>query len=140
LELVADQFYRSRVDQARFRKERRIVEDEIRGYRDDPVDYVNERGWGAFFGAPIGHPICGTIGSLRAMEPAHVVAFLQRHFVNANAALAVVGGVSEAELRSALQRHLVADRPGRPSHGSGARRGRSGTLRVSGGPRGQAYV
>ncbi|HZR83896.1 MAG TPA: pitrilysin family protein [Candidatus Binatia bacterium] len=140
LELIADQFYRSRVDPKRFRKERRIVEDEIRGYRDDPVDYVNERGWGAFFGEPIGHPICGTIGSLRAMEPSDVVAFLRRGFVNANAALAIVGGVSEAKVRRALARHVATDRVGRPLAGAGARRGKTGTLPVRGGPHGQAYV
>jgi predicted Zn-dependent peptidase len=140
LELIADQFYRSQVDPARFRKERRIVEDEIRSYRDDPVDYVNERGWAAFFGAPIGHPICGTIGSLRAMEPSDVARFLRRYLVNANAALAVAGGVSEKALRAALKRHVEPDRVGRPARGSSARRGRRGTLRVGGGPRGQAFV
>jgi predicted Zn-dependent peptidase len=140
LGLIADQFYRSQVDPRRFRKERRVVEDEIRGYRDDPVDYVNERGWQAFFGAPIGHPICGTIGSLREMEPADVVAFLRRGFVNANAALAVVGGISEKDLRAALARHVSRERIGRPMRGAGARRGREGLLKVRGGPQGQAYV
>src|SRR5690348_1127164 len=56
LELLMGQFYRSRVDPQRFRKECRVVLDEIRGFRDDPLDHLHERGWGTFFGSPIGHP------------------------------------------------------------------------------------
>jgi predicted Zn-dependent peptidase len=140
IELLADQFYRSRVDPQRFRKECRVVLDEIRGFRDDPLDHLHERGWSAFFGAPIGHPICGTVGSVRAMEPADVTRFLRRRFVNANAVLAVVGGVSETGLRTALSRHVAADRVGAPARSNGARRGRGGVLRLPGSERGQSFV
>ncbi|MFM8409220.1 MAG: M16 family metallopeptidase [Alphaproteobacteria bacterium] len=140
LALVADQFYRSRVEDRRFRKERRVVEDEIRGYRDDPVEYVNERGWAAFYGEPIGHPICGTIASLRAMTAADVAAFLRDHFVNANAALAVCGGLDEDSLRRALERHVDPARVGVAATGGGAQVGREGRWVLRGGPEGQAHV
>ena len=140
LELLMGQFYRSRVEPQRFRKECRVVLDEIRGFRDDPLDHLHERGWGTFFGDPIGHPICGTVGSVRAMEASDVTTFLRRRFVNANAFLAVVGGVSEAALRKALARHVAADRVGKPARGASARRGRGGTLRLPGSDRGQSFV
>ncbi|MEW6272195.1 MAG: pitrilysin family protein, partial [Thermodesulfobacteriota bacterium] len=140
IELLSDQFYRSRVDPQRFRKECRVVLDEIRGFRDDPLDHLHERGWSTFFGAPIGHPICGTVGSVRAMEPGDVTRFLRRRFVNANAVLAVVGGVSEQQLRKALSRHVAADRVGEPARSNGARRGRGGVLRLPGSERGQSFV
>lgn len=140
IELLMEQFYRSQVEPRRFRKECRVVLDEIRGFRDDPLDHLHERAWGTFFGDPIGHPICGTVGSVRAMEPGDVSGFLRRRFVNANAVLAVVGGVSEAELRRALTRHVSAERVGRPSRAGGARRGRGGKLRLPGSERGQSFV
>lgn len=140
IELLADQFYRSRVDPQRFRKECRVVLDEIRGFRDDPLDHLHERGWSTFFASPIGHPICGTIGSVRAMEPRHVARFLKRRFVNANAVLAVVGGVSEKALKQALDRHVAKDRIGEPARGNGVRRGRDGVLRLPGHERGQSFV
>lgn len=140
LALVADQFYRSRVEDRRFRKERRVVEDEIRGYRDDPVEYVNERGWAAFYGDPIGHPICGTIASLRAMSAADVADFLRGYFVNANAALSICGGIDEPGLRRALERHVDPARVGSSAPGSGARAGREGRWTLRGGPEGQAHV
>ncbi len=140
IELLTDQFYRSRVDEQRFRKETRVVLDEIRGFRDDPLDHLHERAWTRFFGPPIGHPICGTVGSVRAMRASDVSRFLRRRFVNANAVLAVVGGVSEEVVRKALARYVAADRVGEPSRRNGVRRGSSGLLRVPGNERGQSFV
>jgi len=140
IELLMGQFYRSRVEPKRFRKECRVVLDEIRGFRDDPLDHLHERGWSAFFGAPIGHPICGTVGSVRAMDAGDVAGFLRRRFVNANAVLAVVGGVSEETLRKTLSRHVAADRVGKAVRAGSARRGRGGKLRLPGSERGQSFV
>ena len=140
LALLADQFYASRADPARFHKERRIILDEIRSVEDDPLEYLNERSWQVFFGAPIGHPICGTRSSLRAMTAADVARFLRRRFVNANAVLGVVGGVSEASLRAALCRSIRADRIGAPARSRRVVRGRRGELPVKGGPRGQGFA
>lgn len=140
LALLTEQFYRTRIDPKRFAKERRVVLDEIRSYHDDPLDFLHERGWRAFYDDPIGRPICGTTRSLRAMRPKDVESFLRRFFVNANAVLCVVGGVSEADLRRSLRRRVLSDRAGTVRVGSGARGARSGTLRVGGGPRGQGFV
>jgi predicted Zn-dependent peptidase len=140
LGLLAEQFYASRVDEARFRKERRIIVDEIRSVEDDPLEYLNERSWQEFFGAPIGHPICGTRASLRAMRPADVVRFLRRYFANANAVLAVVGGVSERSLRAALRGCIRRDRIGSQPRSRSVARKRHGDLLVRGGPRGQGFA
>lgn len=140
LGLLMEQFYRTRIDPRRFSKERRVVLDEIRSYHDDPLDFLHERGWRAFYEDPIGRPICGTATSLRGMRPADVEDFLRRFFVNENAVLCVVGGVSEDELRRSLRRHVQGARGGRSHDGRGARGHRAGSVRVRGGPRGQGFV
>lgn len=140
LGLLTEQFYRTRIDPKRFAKERRVVLDEIRSYHDDPLDYLHEKGWRAFYDDPIGRPICGTTRSLRAMRPADVEEFLEGFFVNANAVLCVVGGASEESLRRSLRRHVLAERAGACRQGSGAQGRRAGRMRVGGGPRGQGFV
>ncbi|MDG2304765.1 MAG: pitrilysin family protein [Candidatus Binatia bacterium] len=140
LGLLAEQFYRTRIDPKRFAKERRVVLDEIRSYHDDPLDFLHERGWRAFYDDPIGRPICGTASSLRAMRPADIASFLRRFFVNTNAVLCVVGGSSEDDVRRSLRRHVLADRTGIAREGGGARGRRAGAMRVGGGPRGQGFV
>lgn len=140
LGLLAEQFYRTRIDPKRFAKERRVVLDEIRSYHDDPLDFLHEKGWRAFYDDPIGRPICGTTRSLRAMRPRDVESFLRRFFVNRNAVLCVVGGASEEELRRSLRRHVHPDRTGAARHGRGARGTPAGRMRVGGGPKGQGFV
>src|SRR5262245_18081217 len=68
LALLADQFYRSRVTEERFRKERRVVLDEIRGRLDDPADRLHTHAWARFFRGALAHPVCGSLGSLQRMN------------------------------------------------------------------------
>ena len=114
LHLLADQLFASTVPDQRFEKERRVVIDEIRGRREDPVNTLHEQAWRRFFGEPFGHPICGTVQSLRRMTPNVVRGFLRRHFEPRRMTLGVCGGISPARLRRAVARSF-------PRHCSGAR-------------------
>lgn len=130
LALLAEQYYRTRIDPARFRKERRVVLDEIRGRIDDPADYIHTQVWNRFFGGALAHPVWGSIGSVRRMRPADVSRFIARHFVHRSTVLAIVGGAARRTVRAAVRRHFC--------HGSATpaprlppvRHGRSGTLRL----------
>ncbi len=113
LGLLADQLFHSMVPSDRFAKERRVVIDEIRGRQEDPANAVHEQAWGRFFGGPLGHPICGTVTSVRRITPEAVRGFVARQFVPANMAVALVGGVSPVRVRRALARAFprVGPRP-----------------------------
>src|SRR5262249_62096081 len=67
LGLLAEQCFRSIIPADRFAKEQRVVVDEIRGRQEDPVNYVHEQSWTRFFDGSLGHPVCGTIASVRRM-------------------------------------------------------------------------
>jgi predicted Zn-dependent peptidase len=120
LALLAQQLFDSTVPDERFEKERRVVIDEIRGRREDPVNTLHEHAWRRFFGDTFGHPICGTVESLRRMRAPVVRAFLRRHFVPGRMTLGVSGGISLARLRRAVARAFprrganAAGRPRRP--------------------------
>ena len=140
LHLLADQLFASTVPDDRFEKERRVVIDEIRGRREDPVNTLHERAWQRFFGPAFGHPVCGTVGSLRRMTPTVVRAFLRRHFVPERMTLGVSGGITAARLRRAVTRAF----PRRPSAPPRRHRrppsGRTGTLRLRRGDLPQAFL
>jgi predicted Zn-dependent peptidase len=104
--LLAEQFYRTRVDRGRFLKERRVVLDEIRGRADDSADYVHTQAWNRFFRGALAHPVWGSVGSLQRMQPSDVTRFLRRNFVRRRAVLAVSGGISRAALHRAVSRHF----------------------------------
>jgi len=105
--LLAEQFYRSRVDDARFRKERRVVIDEVRGRLDDPLEHLHTHAWKRFFAGAISHPVCGSMRSLKEMEAGDITRFLRRHFIHDATALAVVGGTNDGELKRAVRRHFA---------------------------------
>jgi predicted Zn-dependent peptidase len=108
LALLAEQYYHTRVDPKRFRKERRVVLEEIRGRIDDPADRVYRRAWSALFEGPLASPVSGTLASVRGIEASDVAGFLRRYFDHANTALAVVGGVPFEEVCALVQRHFHA--------------------------------
>ncbi len=139
LGLLAEQFYRSQVSAERFRKERRVVIDEIRGRTDDPADRLHTRAWERFFAGSLAHPVCGSLQSVRSMEARHVGTFIQRSFTHSRSVLAVVGGVSERTARAAVRTHFSAGEPGARPGLPAVRFGSNGGLRLRGGG-GQAYV
>src|SRR5439155_581661 len=65
--------------------------------------------WARFFGEPLGHPVCGTITSVKQITRDAVRAFIGRHFVPANMVLALVGGVGRDRIRRALRRAFPGD-------------------------------
>lgn len=106
--LLAEQFYHSSVKEDRFRKERRVVIDEIRGRMDDPAERLQLRAWGRFFRGALSDPVCGSLRSLRQMHARHVSAFIKRHFTHRQSVLAVVGGISAAATQAAISQHFNA--------------------------------
>lgn len=130
LALLAQQLFHSVVPADRFAKERRVVIDEIRGRQEDPANAIHEGAWGRFFGGPLGHPICGTIKSLRAMTPEAIRRFVGRHFTPSNMVVALVGGVERPKIERALRRAFPSDGPPARRHPPRPRRGATGTIRL----------
>ncbi len=139
LGLLAEQFYHSRIEDDRFRKERRVVIDEIRGRLDDPADRLHSRAWARFFQDSLGHPVCGSIQSIRSMDTRVVGAFIRRHFCHAQSALAVVGGVRPDAVKTAVRRHFSDGRDGEAVQPPAVRLAANGRMRLRGGG-GQAYL
>jgi predicted Zn-dependent peptidase len=139
LGLLAEQFYRSHVTEENFRKERRVVIDEIRGRMDDPADRLQREAWVRFFRGSLAHPVCGSIQSVRAMQARQVAAFMRRHFTHPRSVLAVVGGAGARPVRDAVRAHFSAGGPGADAAPPAARFGATGTLRLRGAG-GQAYI
>jgi len=139
LGLLAEQFYHSQVSEDRFRKERRVVIDEIRGRMDDPPERLHARAWSRFFRGALSHPVCGSVRSLQEMQARDVSAFIRRNFIHAHSVLAVVGGIGAAAARAAIQKHFSAGAGGAARGEPRATFGSNGVVRMRGGG-GQAYV
>lgn len=130
LELLAEQFYRSAVSDERFRKEKRVVFDEIRGRIDDPNERLYQRAWQHFFGGAIAHPVCGSIRSLKGMQAQDVARFIRSNFTHNRTVMAIVGGSPWSKIGRAVRKHFSGPEPGRPAGVPRVTRGGSGVLRA----------
>jgi predicted Zn-dependent peptidase len=140
LALLAEQCFDSTVPADRFTKEQRVVIDEIRGRQEDPANYVHEHAWARFFDGTLGHPVCGTVSSVRRMTRQAIRGFIARHFVPANMSLAIVGGVSPATARRAVERAFPRGPRRARRRTALPRRGASGLLRLHRSDLLQAYL
>src|SRR6184192_3839466 len=140
LALLADQCFGSTVPGDRFAKEQRVVIDEIRGRQEDPANYVHEHAWARFFGDGLGHPVCGSMSSVRGMTRQAVRGFIARHFVPANMCLALVGGVTRDAIRRALGRAFPRGVHGMRSRPARARPRTTGLVRLRRSDLAQAYL
>ena len=140
LALLAEQCFRSTVPVDRFANEQRVVIDEIRGRQEDPANYVHEHAWARFFGDGLGHPVCGTVSSVRRMTRQAVRSFIARHFVPANMCLALVGGVARDTIRRALARTFPRGARGARLRPPRPRPRASGLLRLRRTDLAQAYL
>jgi predicted Zn-dependent peptidase len=140
LGLLAEQCFDSTVPSDRFAKEKRVVIDEIRGRADDPANYLHERAWAHFFGDGLGHPVCGTIASVRHMTPAAIRRFMHRRFRPGNMVLAIVGGARLPSVRRALARVFPARGPRGGVPAARVRPRGTGVLRLRRGSSSQVHI
>jgi predicted Zn-dependent peptidase len=90
------------LDPQEFKRERRVIREEIRESRDDPDDLADTLYLEALFdGGDLTHDTLGTPGSLAQLDPDAVRSFFERWYHPGNVVLAVSGGGREGVLARA---------------------------------------
>lgn len=140
LDLLAHQFYDTRIDAKSLAKERRVVMEEIRGRLDDPSERLYRRAWSRLFAGALANPVSGTLSSVRGIEVEQVEAFRARHFTHANSVLSIVGGVPIEEVRRHVRSTFTCESPGTAVDRPAIEIRRGGSCRIKTTERGQGYV
>ena len=85
--------------EAEIAKERGVVIEEIKSYKDSPADDIYDRFEEELFaGHALGRPILGTAASVRHITAAQLRSFVEEHFTADRMALCVVADQDEARL------------------------------------------
>ena len=106
--------------------ERDVILDEIAMHDDDPDDVVHNlfaaQAWGD---TPLGRPIAGTVGSIRALTRAQIQRFHRRHYTPQNVVIAAAGNVDHTALVRQVKKAFARNdwlagtaAPLAPRHGS----------------------
>ena len=103
LELVFDSTY----PQVEMDKERGVVAEEIKLYKDNPIDDIYDSFEELIFsGHPLSRPILGTARSLKGIHTADMLDFASRFFVPSNIVVTVLGDVEMKKVLSVVD-HAV---------------------------------
>ncbi len=95
LELISDLVYNSVVPGGEMLKEREVILDEIRSYKDSPMDLIYDKFEERLFeGTPMATPILGAPGSLRKIKQEHILAYMKERFQPPYMVLSMVGHMS----------------------------------------------
>ncbi len=114
MDVLADMYRHSKLEQAEIDRERTVVQQEIRRAFDQPGAWASELLSRATFGdQPIGWPIAGTIETVEAMKRDDFVRHVETYYVPSNTVLSVAGATTHEEvLRLAEELYGAAeDRP-----------------------------
>ena len=111
LELVSDLVLNSVFSEEGIIKEREVVLEEIRSYKDAPseliYDVFEEK---LFSGTPMATPILGYPRELKKITSARMKAFMGEHFVPGNMALSLVGNTSAARMVTLAEKYFGSSR------------------------------
>jgi predicted Zn-dependent peptidase len=114
MDVLADMYKHSKLEQAEVDRERTVVQQEIRRAFDQPGAWASELLSRATFGdQPIGWPIAGTIETVEAMQRDDFVQHVGTYYAPCNTVLSVAGNTTHDEvLRLAEELYGgVEDRP-----------------------------
>jgi predicted Zn-dependent peptidase len=135
VDVLGDMITSSTLAPADVEAEREVILDEIAMHDDDPDDVVHNlfaaQAWGD---SPLGRPIAGTVGSIRALTRAQIQRFYRRHYVPSNVVVAAAGNVDHTALvrqvRAAFARNdwLAGEAAPKPARRGTRKRVSAGTI------------
>lgn len=91
LDILVDIMKNPKFDKKKFEKEKKVILEEIKMYKDDPQKHVFEKIDEAMFEKPFGEGIIGSEGTIKAMERDFVYDFYQRAYNPENYIATIVG-------------------------------------------------
>lgn len=97
VDVLADMFYRSKLDEEDLIKEKNVIVEEISMYEDTPDDIVHDMiAKAAYGGHSLGMPILGTVPNLSAMTADDLRDYIDRHYGNEAVVISAAGNIGDS--------------------------------------------
>lgn len=112
LDVLSDMVVNPTLPGLEIEKEKTVILEEIKMYKDQPQSYVyellDELLWP---GQPLGAPIIGTEGSVRQVKKEALNLFKQKYYTPENIVVSVAGLLDHRKLSEAIKRHFASLKP-----------------------------
>jgi predicted Zn-dependent peptidase len=98
-DLLADIFLNSRFDPEEIERERGVILQEIAQVLDTPDEYLHDVFKAHFWrGHPLARPICGTVGTVSALQRTHFLDFMRQRYGTDRTVIAAAGNLRHEDL------------------------------------------
>ena len=107
LDVLSDMYFNAAFDPTEFRKERKVVLEELSESEDTPDDLCMEKLSSAFFkGNPLEKPILGTRKSLNALTADDLTAYKDEFYVSSGTVLSLAGNITREEAVALAEKYF----------------------------------
>lgn len=99
LELLADMFLNSTFDEAEVKKEKRVVQEEIKMYEDTPDELIHDLFTKTIYqDHSLGRPVIGTSGAIRRLNREEVIRFFSARYTPERVVISVAGRITHQDV------------------------------------------
>lgn len=108
MEVLSDMVLNSTFPQNEVEKERSVILEEIKMYKDLPAHEAHEKMSALLWPKhSLGRPIAGTAESVMGLKREHLAAYLERNYGPANMLISVAGDVKHKDVVKAAQKYFI---------------------------------
>lgn len=116
LEILSDMVLNSKLATEDIKREKAVISEEIKMYRDNPSDHVLELLEEAMWpGHPLGRSLTGTLGTVRAMDREDLLEYRRKMYHPGNMAVVACGKVKEKVFFDKCEELFASELKGRRS-------------------------
>lgn len=113
IDILSDMVLNPKLDESEIAKEKEVIIEEIKMYKDMPAHYVHEilteEMWPE---QPLGMPLAGTVESVKAVSRSEVVKYKEAYYNPGNIFVIAAGNVDEDALAEMSKKYLSGARSG----------------------------
>lgn len=103
-DVLSDMYLNSQFAPAEIKREREVIGEEIRMYRDNPAQHVQEMLSQTMWpGHPLGRPLTGTVESIASLDRPRMLNYLRRNYNGRTTIVTVAGRVAHGEVVAQLE-------------------------------------
>ncbi len=117
LDVLFDMVQHSKLPLEEIEKEKKVVIEEMKMYRDNPDDYIFEEFTGQIFNQhPLGRPIIGYESTVSAYTQDDLKQYIADRYTPNNIIVAVAGNVEHSEVVDLVNQYYVNAQPSKPTN------------------------
>jgi len=116
MDILTDMVFNACLDQKEIEREKFVIREEIKMYKDQPAEYVNELLGGIMWpNNPLGRPLTGTIKNVQGFERDEMIAFRDKSYHPANMAVVATGKVAPEKMFSYASKKFKGGKKKKPA-------------------------